>query len=148
MATPPKAPRRRMDRVAGLFATEPTIGAGEAARTVAEDASALVRAEIALAKAEIAEAAKVKATGAGLLAGAGILGWLALQGLIVAAALALALVVPGWAAALIVSVALLAVGGVLGLIGKRKLAKPVSLDTTKHNIQEDVEWTKSHLSRQ
>lgn len=139
-------PRVQVGRIFGLSATQPTVGAGAAAKAVAEDASALVRAEIQLAKAELAESAKTKAAGAGLLAGAGILGWLALQGLLVAAALALALVVPGWAAALIVSAALLAIGGILALVGKGKLATPVSIDTTKHNVREDVEWTKSHLT--
>lgn len=129
----------------GLFGPAPTIGAAAAARAVAEDASALVRAEIDLAKAEVAEAARAKARGAGLLVGAGVAGWLALQGLLLAAGLGLALVLPGWAAALVVSGALLVSGGLLALVGKRKLATRVSLDTTKRNVEEDVTWTKAHL---
>ena len=146
---PPMAEPRadQVGRIRGLFAPQPTIGAGAAAKSVAEDASALIRAELELAKAELAASAKAKATGAGLLAGAGVFGWLGLQGLLVTLALVLALVLPAWAAALIVTAALLAVAGVLGLVGKGKLATPVSLDTTKHNVQEDVEWTKSHLAK-
>lgn len=148
MTAEPKAPiGQRFVTIRGRLAPQ-SVDAGEAARTVAEDASALVRAEIALAKAELAAAAGAKATGAGLLTGAGIMGWLALQGLLVTVGLALALIVPGWAAALIVSVVLLAVGGILGLVGKRKMATPVSLDTTKRNVQEDLEWAKSHLTKQ
>lgn len=147
MTAEPQAPFGRARRTRGLFAPQPSVGAGEAAKAVAEDASALVRAELELAKAELAQSASAKAAGAGLLAGAGVLGWLALQGLLVTAGLALALVLPGWAAALVVSVVLLAVGGVLGLVGKRMLATPVTLDTTKQNVQEDVTWTKSHLAK-
>lgn len=148
MTAEPRAPiADRVGKLRGMFAPQPTIGAGAAARSVAEDASALVRAEIELAKAELAASAKAKATGAGLLAGAGVMAWLAVQGLLVTAGLALALVLPGWAAALIVSVTLLAVGGLLVAIGLRKLSTPVDLATTKQNLQEDVEWTKSHLPK-
>lgn len=147
MTADPSAPLGpQPGRIRGLFAPHPTMGAGEAVKAVAEDASALVRAELELAKAELEQAAKAKAAGAGLLAGAGVMGWLALQGLLVTVALVLALVLPGWAAALVVSLVLLAGGVVLGLVGKRLLATPVSLDTTKDNVQEDVAWTKSHLT--
>lgn len=147
MTAAPKAPRgERIVTLRGRLAPQ-RVAAGDAARSVAEDASALVRAEIDLAKAELAASVGAKATGAGLLTGAGVMGWLGLQGLLVAAGFALALVVPGWAAALIVSVVLLAIGGVLAAIGKAKIATPVNLDTTKRNVQEDLAWTKSHLTR-
>jgi Na+-transporting NADH:ubiquinone oxidoreductase subunit NqrB len=71
---------------------------------------------------------------------------LAFQGVLIALALALALVLPGWAAALIVSSVLLLAGAVLGLLGKRRLAAKLSLATTRQNVEEDVTWTKSHLS--
>ncbi|HVM15169.1 MAG TPA: phage holin family protein [Egibacteraceae bacterium] len=149
MTAPPRTPfGQPLAAVRNRFGQQPTIGAGAAAKAVAEDASALVRAEIELAKAELAASVKPKATGAGLLVGAGVFGWLALQGLLITAALVLALVLPAWAAALIVSGVLLLLGGGLALAGKRKLATPVSLDITKHNVEEDVAWTKSHLARQ
>lgn len=138
---------RRHDPVEGPFGPYPTIGAAAAAKAVAEDASTLVRAEIALAKAELAQAARAKATGAGLVTGAAVAAWLALQGLLVAAGFALALVLPGWAAALVVAGTLLVLGAGLGYAGSRKLATPVSLDTTKHNVEEDVAWTKAHLPK-
>lgn len=147
MNASPRAPfEQPLANARRLFNEQPTIGAGAAAKAVAEDASALVRAEIELAKAELAASLRPKAAGAGMLAAAGVVGWLALQGLLITAALALALVLPGWAAALVVSAVLLVTGGILGLMGKRKLQTPVSLDTTKRNVEEDVAWTKSHLS--
>jgi hypothetical protein len=120
-------------------------GARDAARAVLEDITALVRAEVGLAKAEVEQSVREKAAGAGLLAGAGALVWLGAQGLLIALALALALVLPGWAAALIVSGMLLLAGAALGLLGKRRLAAKLSLDTTRRNVEEDIAWTKSHL---
>lgn len=129
------------------FGPKPTIGIGAAGKAVAEDLSALIKAEIALAKAEVADGAKAKATGVGAFGGAAIMGWLGLQGLLITLGFLLALVVPGWAAALIVTVVLFAAAGIAAMIGKQKLATPVSLDTTKSQVEEDVAWTKSHLKR-
>lgn len=127
------------------FGPKPTVGVGAAGKAVAEDISALVKAEIALAKAEATKGLKAKAMGAGAFIVAAVAGWLALQGLLLTAGFALALVMPGWAAAAIVTVVLLLVAGIAALLGKKKMATPVSLDTTKANVEEDVAWTKSHL---
>lgn len=129
------------------FGPRPTIGVGAAGKAVAEDISALVKAEIALAKAEVTDGLKAKGMGAGAVAVAAVFGWLALQGLLISAGFALALVMPAWAAALVVSVVLLVITGVAAMVGKRKLATPVKLDTTKANVEEDVAWTKSHLAK-
>ncbi len=129
------------------FGPKPTVGVGAAGRAVAEDISALVKAEIALAKAELSAPLKAKAAGAGAFAAAGALGWLGLQGLLITAGFALALVLPGWLAALIVTLVLLVAAGIAAMVGKRKMAAKVSLDTTKSNVEEDVAWTKSHLAK-
>ena len=65
--------------------------------------SKLVRAEIDQIKAELSYKAKHFGSGAGLAAGAAVVGIFLLFTLIVAALFALALVMPGWAAALTVS---------------------------------------------
>jgi uncharacterized membrane protein YqjE len=124
-----------------------STGAGAAAKAVAEDFSTLVRAEIELAKAEVTEPIKAKATGIGMFATAGVLGWLGLQGVLITLALVIAIWLPVWAGALIVTGVLLLAAGILALVGKRKVAKPVKLNTTKQNVEEDVEWTKEHLPR-
>lgn len=131
----------------GLFGPKPTVGAGGAAKTVAEDVSTLVRAELRLAKAELTRSAKAKARGIALLVTAAVAGWLALQGLLITAGLALALLVPGWAAALLVSGVLLLVAAVAVLVGVRQLATPLNVDTTKQSIQEDLQWTRTALGR-
>src|SRR5687767_12794139 len=94
------------------FGPRPTLGVGAAGKAVAEDVSALVQAEIALAKAELSSGLKAKATGAGAFGAAAVCAWLALQGLLIAAGFALALVVPGWAAALIVTGVLVLIAAV------------------------------------
>lgn len=129
------------------FGPKPTIGVGAAGKAVAEDISALVKAEIALAKAELSSGMKDKAMGAGAFGAAGAFAWLGLQGLLITSGFALALVLPAWAAALIVSVVLLLIAAIAGLVGKRKMASTVSLDTTKENVEKDVAWTKSHLPK-
>lgn len=129
------------------FGPRPTIGVGAAGKAVAEDISALIKAEIALAKAELSDGVKAKGVGAGAFGAAAVLGWLGLQGVLITIGFALALVVPGWAAALIVTVLLLAGAGAAAMVGKKKMAVPVKLDTTKANVEEDVAWTKSHLAK-
>ena len=128
------------------FGPKPTVGVGPAGKAVAEDISALVKAEIALAKAELSAPLKAKAAGAGAFGAAGVLGWLGLQGLLITAGFALALVLPAWLAALVVTVVLLLGAGIAAMVGKRKMATPVTLNTTKSNVEEDVAWTKSHLA--
>jgi hypothetical protein len=70
---------------------------------VPDKVSDLVRAEIDQVKAELSYKAKHFGIGAGLAAGAAVVGVFLLFTLIVAAIFALALVMPGWAAALTVS---------------------------------------------
>jgi ABC-type proline/glycine betaine transport system permease subunit len=131
-----------------LFGPPPTMSTADAVKQVAEDASALVKAEIALAKAEIMEGVRSKAMGAGMFAAAGVLAAIAGLGLLLMLGFLLAEVggLPGWASALIVSATLLLIAAVLVLVGKRKLAAEVSVETTKRNVEEDVAWTKQHLT--
>jgi hypothetical protein len=134
-------PRRR------FFTREPTIGAGAAVKAVVDDTRDLVKAEIDLAKAELSAAVQAKATGAAMFAVAAVLGWLGLQGLLITAGFALALGVPAWLAALIVTLVLLLVAGIAALLGRRRLSTPVSLDETKRNVQEDVAVARARMSR-
>ncbi|MDP9405023.1 MAG: phage holin family protein [Actinomycetota bacterium] len=134
--------RRRFER-----APTPTVGVGTLGRAVAQDLTALVKAEVALARAEAVEQVKANVPGIAALAGAAVLAWLGVQGLLITVALLLALVLPAWAAALIVTVVLLAVAAVAAKVGTRMLPKPVTLETTKDNVREDVAWIKTHLPK-
>ena len=129
-ATPPRQERTLSD----LF--------GDLAR----EASQLLRFEISLAKAEFGDklgrvgAGSVAMLAAGLLIHAGVLVLLA------AAILALTLVVPGWAAALIVGFGAIAIGLSLVLIGRHYLrVRRLALDRTLRSLREDAEWAREQM---
>lgn len=106
----------------------------------------LVRSELRLAQAELAEKGKRAGTGAGLFGAAGVVALYGVAVLLAAVVLALALVLPAWAAALVVAVVLLAVAGVLALRGKKEVAQatPAAPERAIAGIKEDVETVKGH----
>jgi len=122
---------------------------GQLVADLSEQATRLVRAEIDLAKAEVTSKAKDLGLGAGLLAGAAVLGLYAFGALIATAIIALAIALPAWLAALIVTVVLLAVAGVLAMIGLKHVKKgaPPVPERALENLQDDVETLKKGLHR-
>ncbi len=90
-----------------------------------EQISRLVRDELALAKAELTEKGKHAGVGIGLFGGGASLALYGVGALIASAILALALVMPGWLAALIVAVVLFVIAGVLALAGKKQVSQAV-----------------------
>jgi hypothetical protein len=97
---------------------------GQLVASATEDLSALIRSEVALAKAELKVSVGAAAKGAGLFAGAAFVAMLAIVLLSITLALGIAaLGLPGWVAFLIVTVFYLLVAGVLALIGKKALSK-------------------------
>jgi len=101
----------------------------------------LLKAELAHLKAEFAEKAKYAGVGIGLMVVAAGFGFFALGTLVAAAVLGLAVVLPGWLAALIVFVALLLLAGILVLIGVQSFKKMngVAPSQTIDSIKEDTE---------
>ena len=99
---------------------------GQLVADATHDVQGLVRAEIALAKAEISTGAKVLGMGAGMLAGAAFVALLGLIFLFITIAVVLDIWLPAWAAWLIVTAFLFIVAAVVGLLGVRALkrAKP------------------------
>jgi hypothetical protein len=83
----------------------------------------LVKAELANLRAEYADKAKYAGIGIGLFVVAAAFLFFALGVLVAAAILGLAVVLPGWAAALIVFGALLVIAAILALIGVGSLKK-------------------------
>ena len=117
---------------------------GELVKTLSEQVSTLVRQEMALAKAELAEKGKKAGIGAGLLTGGGVAALLTLGSLTAFLILLLDLVLPAWLGALIVTAAWGIVAAVLALQGKRKVqevGKPLP-EKTVESVKEDVEWLK------
>jgi uncharacterized membrane protein YqjE len=113
----------------------------------AADLRELVRLEIALAKSELASKGKHAAIGIGLLFVALLTVFLLIATLVTAAVLAFALVVPGWAAALVVAGLLLLVTGGCVAIGIRSLrsALPPLPKQAIQSSKENVEWLKTRL---
>ncbi|MGY1707849.1 phage holin family protein [Geodermatophilus sp. SYSU D00697] len=118
--------------------TQPTAGAsratapppapedastGQLIGQLTEQISRLVRDEARLAQAEVTQKAKRLGVGAGLFGGAGLFAFLGAAALVATAILLLDLALPAWAAALIVTVVLFAVAGVLALVGKKDVQK-------------------------
>ena len=103
----------------GTSGTERTIGQLVADAT--HDLEGIVRGEIALAKAEVTDGAKVLGKGAGLLAGAVFLVLMGVVFLLHSAAWGIAAWLPVWAGYLIVAVVVLIIAAVLALLGKKAL---------------------------
>lgn len=104
----------------------------------------LVRDELRLAQAEMTEKGKRFGVGGGLLGGAGVLAFLALQALVATVIAAIAVALPVWAAALIVSAALAVVAAVLALVGRKQVknAAPLAPEQTLDSIKADVSGIK------
>jgi putative superfamily III holin-X len=121
---------------------------GEVAKELTSDLSLLMRQEIELAKAEMAEKGRTAAPGLGMFGGAGIVALCAAGALTAFLVLVFSLFLPEWAAALIVGAVLGAVAYVLIKQGKERVAeagKPVP-EQTIETVKEDVEWAKTRAS--
>jgi len=106
--------------------------------------STLVRDEIRLAQAEMTEKGKKAGRGAGLFGGAGLVALYGVAALLATVVLALALVMPAWLAALIVTVVLFAVAGVLAMQGKSNVsqATPAKPEEAIEGLKQDVATVK------
>jgi uncharacterized membrane protein YqjE len=118
---------------------------GELVKELSEQTSTLVRKEVELAKAELAEKGKKAGLGAGMFGGAGLFGFFAFAGLTATFILALSEAVAPWLAALIVTVVYGAIAGVLALQGKNKVkeAGPPVPEAAVDSTKEDVAWIKT-----
>ena len=121
---------------------------GALVHRLSEQIPELVRSELRLAQAELTEKGKKAGLGVGLFSVAGLLGFFAFGTLIAAAVIALALVLPAWAAGLIVAVALVAAAAGAALAGKHEVeeATPPAPERTIANVREDVATLKGGQS--
>lgn len=137
-ATPVDHPSR--DAATGTSTGE-AFSTGELVTRLTQQSSQLVRGELQLAKAEMAAKAKHAGIGAGIFGGAGVVALFGLGTLIATAILALALLLPAWLSALIVTVVLFAIAGIVALVGKKQVsqAAPAAPEKTIDSIKHDVE---------
>lgn len=103
--------------------------------------SELVTAEIEQLKAEMFAKFKALGLGAGLIAGAIVVVLFMVGVLLTSAVLALSLVMPGWAAALVVAGVLLIIAAILALIGYRvmKTGTPPVPEKTIESVKTDLD---------
>lgn len=108
----------------------------------------LVRKHVELARIEMTEAAAERAKGVGMMAAAGVFGVFALGFVAASASAALDLVLPRWAANLIVAVVFVAIAGVLVLVGRRVIrTAPSASERTQESLKEEARWAKQQLAR-
>lgn len=116
---------------------QPTLG--ELVANLTKQMSTLIKGEVDLFKAQLAEKGQKFGIAAGLLAGAALLALFGLAVIITTVILALALVLPAWLAALIVGVVLFLIAGGLALVAKKQIdaakeIEPQVVDGIKQDV--------------
>jgi uncharacterized membrane protein YqjE len=118
---------------------------GQLVREITGQVSMLGRKQIELAKTELRSDIKAELGMIARFGVAAVAAFVALNMLFVAAILALALVMPAWAAGLLVSAVLLAVAGLAALLGWRRRVRRL-LEHTRHTLKDDVRWSKEQIA--
>lgn len=118
---------------------------GELLRELSDETTTLVRHEIRLAKAELAQKGRRAGIGAGMFGGAGVLGLLAAGALTACIIAALDEAMPLWLAALIPAVVYGIAAALLARSGKHKVdeAGPPIPQESIESVKEDVQWAKT-----
>ncbi|HEU5433156.1 MAG TPA: phage holin family protein [Thermomicrobiales bacterium] len=112
-----------------------------------QDLQDLVRAEIALAKAELKDDATTAGKAAGTLAAGGVVGLVAFIFLMLAVTFVLAIWLPLWVSALIVAVVLGIVAAILVMRGKQSLSQAnLAPEQTIATLKEDQAWAKRQIN--
>mgnify|MGYP001112801290 CR=1 FL=1 len=113
---------------------------------LSEQTARLVRDELKLARAEYTEKAKQGGAAAGLFGAGAILAWFGVGTLLATLVLVLALFLPAWAAALIVTAVVFAVAGIAALLGKKKTeGLTPTPERTVETVREDAREIKERI---
>ena len=116
------------------------------AKELVSDALRLVRVELDLFKARFSRMLKQAGIAVGILLAAALVVGLGAIGLLVTTGIALAIVLPAWAAALIVACALLVVGSTTGVLGVRLLRAAMQARTHgPADIETELQETRYRL---
>jgi uncharacterized membrane protein YqjE len=116
----------------------------ELVQRASEQISRLVRDELALAKAELAEKGKHAGIGIGLFGGGGVLAMYGVGAAVATLIIVFNLFLDLWLAALIVTVVLFVLAGILALIGKSQVTKAVPPEPSAaiESVKADVDEVK------
>ena len=118
---------------------------GELVQDLSRHTSTLIRQEMRLAQAELAEKGRHASKGAGMFGGAGLVALYGVGARVAAAILGLATVIEPWIAAAAIGAGLLIIAGILALTGKKEIdeAGPPRPEQAMESMQQDVETVKA-----
>jgi uncharacterized membrane protein YqjE len=111
-------------------------------RDIVGNVQEMVRSEVRLARVELREEASKTARAGAMLAAGGVLAIVAAVFLLVCIAQLLDMVMPDWAAALVIAIALGIPAAVMVSRGRERLHVPMP-EKTIENVKENVEWMKN-----
>src|SRR5918992_635734 len=103
--------------------TDDDRSVGELVNQLSQQTSTLIRQELRLAQTELQEKGKRMGIGAGLFGGAGLVALYGVGALVAAAIIGIGTLLEPWIAAVIVGVVLLAVAGILALLGGKQVER-------------------------
>jgi hypothetical protein len=106
-----------------------------------------MRKHVELARIEVSEAVSVRARSTGMMAAAGAFGLFAVGFLAASGASALDLVLPTWAAQLLVAAVFVAIAGGLVLAGRRGMRNAPTPERTQETLKEDARWARQQIAR-
>src|SRR5882672_9038815 len=145
-ATPPGAATTAWNPPAQDLTHRPVT---QVLQKVTEESKALIGEEMQLARAELTSKAKTAGKGAGLLGAAGVVAIFGALAFTAAIILALAIVIPPWAAAMLVALVYLAIAGILALSGRAQVqaATPFVPEQTLRTLTDVVQRVQSAWKR-
>lgn len=121
---------------------------GQLLGDIVTELQTIVRKEVELAKHEVRAAVAVRGQAAAALAVAGLFGLIALGCAVTAAAFALSIAMPRWAAwAVVAGAFLLLAGAALVVARSRARAVPLAPEKTRRSIEENAQWARTQLRR-
>jgi uncharacterized membrane protein YqjE len=120
---------------------------GDLLKQLSQETTTLVKQELDLAKAEVAQKGQQAGKGVGMFGGAGVMGLLALGSFTAFLIMLLDGAMPNWAAALVVTAVYAAIAGVLALQGRNKVkeATPPVPEQALESAKEDAQWAKTQM---
>ncbi len=131
-------------------APKEALSTGELIARLSEQTSTLVRDELRLAQAELSAKAKHAGIGLGMFGAGGLVAFFGMAAAVATAIIALALVLPLWLSALIVTVLLFVIAGIMALVGKKQVdqAGPLKPERAMANLKRDVTEVKEHAGNE
>jgi uncharacterized membrane protein YqjE len=129
--------------------TDDNRSVGELVNHLSEQTSTLIRQELRLAQTELQEKGKRVGIGAGLYGGASLVALYGVGALVAAAIVGIGTLLEPWLAAVIVGVVLLAVAGILALMGRKQVERgtPPLPQQAIESAKRDVDEVKAARAR-